>query len=60
MRLRNIDWLILVWRYRFFPSLLNAITAVQGGDLQEAEAGDASGPPVEIAGEQMVAGWWFH
>jgi putative AlgH/UPF0301 family transcriptional regulator len=33
---------------------------VRGGDLQEAEAGDASGPPVEIAGEQMVAGWWFH
>jgi hypothetical protein len=41
VRLRNIDWLILVWRYRFFPSLLNAITAVQGGDLQEAEAGQA-------------------
>ncbi len=29
MPLGNIDWLIFVWRYRFFPSILNAITLVK-------------------------------
>jgi hypothetical protein len=29
VRLRNIDRLIFVWLYRFFPSILNAITVVQ-------------------------------
>jgi len=29
VRLRNIDWLIFVWRYRFSPSILNAITVVK-------------------------------
>ncbi len=29
MRLGNIDWLTFVWRYRFFPSILNAITLVK-------------------------------
>src|ERR1700687_6114348 len=28
-RLRNIDRLIFVWLYRFFPSILNAITVVK-------------------------------
>ena len=35
-------------------------TLVQGGDLQEVQAGQASAPSVEIAGEQMLAGWWMH
>src|ERR1700732_5173622 len=29
LRLRNIDRLIFVWLYRFFPSILNAITVVK-------------------------------
>ncbi len=29
MRLRNIDRVIFVWLYRFFPSILNAITVVK-------------------------------
>ena len=29
VRLRNIDRLIFVWLYRFFPSILNAITVVK-------------------------------
>ena len=29
VRLRNIDRLIFVWMYRFFPSILNAITVVK-------------------------------
>jgi transposase InsO family protein len=29
LRLRNIDRLILVWMYRLFPSILNAITVVK-------------------------------
>jgi hypothetical protein len=29
MRLRNIDGLIFLWLYRFFPSILNAITVVK-------------------------------
>src|SRR5258708_4493927 len=29
VRLRNIDRLIFVWLYRFFPSILNAITGVK-------------------------------
>ncbi len=29
LRLRNIDRLILVWMYRMFPSILNAITVVK-------------------------------
>lgn len=29
VRLRNIDRLILVWLYRFFPSIPNAITVVK-------------------------------
>jgi len=29
VRLRNLDRLILVWLYRTFPSILNAITAVK-------------------------------
>src|SRR6202043_2538551 len=29
VRLRNIDRLILVWLYRFFPSILNAIVIVK-------------------------------
>ena len=29
MRLRNLDRLIFVWLYRFFPSILNAITVVK-------------------------------
>jgi hypothetical protein len=29
MRLRNIDRLILVWLYRCFPAILNAITVVK-------------------------------
>jgi hypothetical protein len=29
VRLRNIDRLILVWLYRFFPSILNAIILVK-------------------------------
>ena len=29
VRLRNFDWLIFVWRYRFFPAILNAITVVK-------------------------------
>jgi hypothetical protein len=29
VRLRNLDRLILVWLYRFFPSILNAITVVK-------------------------------
>src|SRR5260370_10136873 len=28
-RLRNIDRLILIWLYRFFPSILNAIVIVK-------------------------------
>jgi hypothetical protein len=28
VRLRNIDRLIFVWLYRFFPSILNAITVI--------------------------------
>jgi hypothetical protein len=28
-RLRNIDRLIFVWLYRFFPAILNAITVVK-------------------------------
>ena len=35
-------------------------TLVRGGDLQETEAGQASGPSGETAGEQMVAGWRLH
>ena len=33
VRLRNIDRLILVWLYRAFPSLLNAITVVASQNL---------------------------
>jgi hypothetical protein len=29
VRLRNLDRLIFVWLYRFFPSILNAITVVK-------------------------------
>jgi hypothetical protein len=29
VRLRNIDRLIFVWLYRFFPSILNSITVVK-------------------------------
>jgi hypothetical protein len=29
VRLRNLDRLILVWLYRFFPSILNAFTVVK-------------------------------
>jgi hypothetical protein len=29
VRLRNIDRLIFVWLYRFFPSILNAITVIK-------------------------------
>jgi hypothetical protein len=29
VRLKNIDRLIFVWLYRFFPSILNAITVVK-------------------------------
>jgi hypothetical protein len=29
VRLRNIDRLIFVWLYRFFPAILNAITVVK-------------------------------
>jgi hypothetical protein len=29
MRLRNIDRLIFIWLYRFFPSILNVITVVK-------------------------------
>jgi len=29
VRLRNIDRLLFVWLYRFFPSVLNAITVVK-------------------------------
>jgi len=29
VRLQNIDRLIFVWLYRFFPSILNAITVVK-------------------------------
>jgi hypothetical protein len=29
LRLRNIDRLILVWMYRVFPSILNAITVIK-------------------------------
>src|SRR5216683_7667958 len=29
LRFRNIDRLIFVWLYRFFPSILNAITVVK-------------------------------
>ena len=29
MRLRNLDRLILVWLYRVFPYILNAITVVK-------------------------------
>ena len=29
VRLRNIDRLIFVWLYRFFPSILNALTVVK-------------------------------
>jgi hypothetical protein len=29
VRLRNIDRLIFVWLYRFFPSILNAIVIVK-------------------------------
>jgi hypothetical protein len=29
VRLRNLDRLILVWLYRIFPSILNAITVVK-------------------------------
>jgi hypothetical protein len=29
VRLRNVDRLIFVWLYRFFPSILNAITVVK-------------------------------
>ena len=29
LRLRNLDRLILVWLYRTFPSILNAITVVK-------------------------------
>jgi hypothetical protein len=32
VRLRNIDRLILVWLYRFFPSILNAIVIVKARD----------------------------
>jgi hypothetical protein len=29
LRLRNIDRLILVWMYRLFPTILNAITVIK-------------------------------
>jgi hypothetical protein len=29
VRRRNLDWLLLVWLYSFFPSILNAITVVK-------------------------------
>lgn len=28
-RLRNIDRLILIWMYRLFPTILNAVTVVK-------------------------------
>jgi hypothetical protein len=36
-RLRNIDRLIFVWLYRFFPTILNAITVVKPETVNTGE-----------------------
>jgi len=43
VRLRNLDRLIFVWLYRFFPAILNAITVVKPEGLSGG-IGAAFGP----------------